>query len=197
MELNAVETEVTTQDNATNISLSCEMSLYLRPDEDLQWFRGGELITGNTEKYTIIYNNGTPLMGQFEGVLGSSRISTLVISEPQMSDSGTYTCAIRNTEHSQDIQLTIESAGMINDSVDAEDPTNEVYPTITNFESTGMTNNSTDPTDEVDPTVTEGSIYSRGPSRSASHFYQQCSSTGQPSCHSNSHSGLYCNNAKK
>ena len=108
MELNAVETEVTTQDNATNISLSCEMSLYLRPDDDLQWFRG-ELITGNTEKYTIIYSDGSSLMGQFEGVIGSSRISTLVISEPQMSDSGNYTCTIRDTEHSQDIQLTVES----------------------------------------------------------------------------------------
>ena len=101
-----------TLDNATDVSLSCEMSFYLRPDEDLQWFRGEERITGNTEKYTITYSDGSPALGQFGGdTIGSSQVSTLVISGPQISDSGTYTCAIRNTEHSQDMRLTVESAG--------------------------------------------------------------------------------------
>ena len=91
--------------------MSCEMSLYLRPDEDLQWFRGGELIAGNSERLSIQFSDGTA-QGQFGGhTLGQSRVSTLVISQPQTSDSGTYTCAIRNTEHSQDIQLTVVSAG--------------------------------------------------------------------------------------
>jgi hypothetical protein len=114
VELTADEQEITTFDNnVTDVSLSCEMSLYLRPDENLQWFRGGQQII-NTDRHTITYTNGTG-MGQFgEDTVGSSRISTLVISEPRLSDSGTYTCAIINTEHSQDIELTVESAGRLN-----------------------------------------------------------------------------------
>ena len=98
-------------DNATDVSLSCEMSLYLHPDEDLQWFRGEQLITASNDRYTVSYTNGTDGMGQFGGdAPGPSRVSTLIISEPHSSDSDTYTCAIRDTEHSQDIQLTVQSA---------------------------------------------------------------------------------------
>ena len=82
------------------------MSLYLRPDEHLQWFRGGQLIM-SSKRHTIIYSSGNGV-GQFGGSeVGSSRVSTLVISEPQLSDSGNYTCAIRDTEHSQDIELMV------------------------------------------------------------------------------------------
>ena len=102
--------DVYVSDNETDVSLSCEMSLYLRPERDLQWFRGGQQIM-NTGRHMITYTDGNG-MGQFGGnTIGSSRVSTLVISEPQLSDSGTYTCAIRNTEVSQDIELTVESAG--------------------------------------------------------------------------------------
>ena len=94
--------------------MSCEMSLYLRPDEDLQWFKGGQLITGHSERLSIQFSDGTG-PGQFGGdTVGQSRVSILVISQPQTSDSGTYTCAIRNTEHLQDIQLTVVSAGIYN-----------------------------------------------------------------------------------
>ena len=111
MELTADEVEVVIFDNATSVSLSCEMSLYLRPDEDLQWFRGGQLISDTNERYTITYTDGTE-QGQFgRDTVGNSRVSTLVISQPQLSDSATYTCVIRNTEQSQDIQLTVESTG--------------------------------------------------------------------------------------
>ena len=111
MELTADKVEVVIFDNATSVSLSCEMSLYLRPDEDLQWFRGGQLISNTNERYTITYSDGTE-KGQFGNhTVGNSRVSSLVISQPQPSDSATYTCAIRNTEHSQDIQLTVESSG--------------------------------------------------------------------------------------
>ena len=111
VELTTSENQVSVFDNALGVSLSCEMSLYLRPDEDLQWFRGGQLITSGSGRHSITYTDGSGL-GQFGGDdLGSSRVSTLVISQPQTSDSGTYTCAIRNTQHSQDIQLTVESSG--------------------------------------------------------------------------------------
>ena len=111
MELVASEMEVSSFDNVTQVSLSCEMSLYLRPEEDLQWFRGGQLIAGDSGRLSLTYSAGTA-QGQFGGdKVGLSRVSTLVISQPQTSDSGTYTCTIRNTSHSQDIQLTVESAG--------------------------------------------------------------------------------------
>ena len=103
--------EVSSFDNVTQVSLSCEMSLYLRPEEDLQWFRGEQLIVGDSGRLSLTYSAGTA-QGQFGGdTVGLSRVSTLVISQPQTSDSGTYTCTIRNTPHSQDIQLTVESAG--------------------------------------------------------------------------------------
>ena len=109
--LTVSESEASTFDNVSQVSMSCEMSLYLRPDEDLQWFRGGQLITGDCERLSIQFSDGTA-QGQLGGdTIGQSRVSTLVISQPQISDSGTYTCAIRNTEHSQDIQLTVESTG--------------------------------------------------------------------------------------
>ena len=111
MELASIETEISTFDNATGVSLSCEMSLYLRPDEDLQWFRDGQSITSGSGRHSITYTDGSG-EGQFGGdAIGSSRISTLVISQPQTTDSGTYTCAIRNTQHSQGIELAVESSG--------------------------------------------------------------------------------------
>ena len=111
MELTASETQVFTFDNATQVSLSCEMSLYMRPDEDLQWFRDDQLIS-TSGRHSISYTDGTPMVGQIGGdTVTSSRLSTLVISQPETSDSGTYTCAIRNTQHSQDIELTVESSG--------------------------------------------------------------------------------------
>ena len=84
------------------------MSLYLRPDGDLQWFRDGELINAtDVVRYAVSYSIGSGV-GQFGGAVPQrSRVSTLRITEPQLSDSGTYTCAIRNTSHSQDIQLTV------------------------------------------------------------------------------------------
>ena len=113
VELNADEQEILTFDNVTDVSLSCEMSLYLRPDENLQWFRRGQQIM-NTDRHTITYTDGTGIGHFGEDAVGSSRVSTLVISEPRLSDSGTYTCALINTEHSQDIELTVESAGRLN-----------------------------------------------------------------------------------
>lgn len=86
--------------------LTCEMSLYLRPDEDLQWFKDGELING-TERHNISYSYVSG-KGQSGGrTTGPSRLTKLTISEPQLADSGVYTCAIRGTDQSEDIQLTI------------------------------------------------------------------------------------------
>ena len=107
--------EVYTFDNATEVELSCEMSLYLRPDEDLQWFKDGELIV-TENRYDITYTDGSRNRGQFGGIaLGLTRVSTLIISEPQQSDSATYNCAIQGTNQSQNIKLIVEeSNGKLN-----------------------------------------------------------------------------------
>ena len=100
-------TNLTVFNNATDVKLSCEMSEYIRPDKDLQWFKGDQLIT-NGAKYTIMYENGSG-QGQIGGAkLGSSRLSTLTISEPQLIDSGSYTCAVRGTGQSRAFELIVE-----------------------------------------------------------------------------------------
>ena len=133
------------RDDETDVSLSCEMSLYLRPDRNLLWFRGGQQIM-NTGRHIITYTDGDGT-GQFGGnIIGSSRVSTLVITEPQLSDSGTYTCAIRNTEHSHDIELTVESAAAGQYSI-----TICILTLSCNMMLSGGDDNTTDPT--VDPTT--------------------------------------------
>ena len=88
------------------VGLHCEMTLYLRPDEALQWFHDGERVVA-TERHTISYRDWNGI-GQFGGEENqASRVSTLLISQPQMADSGIYTCAIRGTNVSQDIQLSL------------------------------------------------------------------------------------------
>ena len=117
MKLSAENLEVLTFDNATEVALSCEVSLYLHPDEDLQWFRGEQQIASDAAKHTITYTDGSG-QGQFgENAIGTSRVSTLVISQPQMTDSATYTCAIRNTDQSHEIELTVEKTGKLNSPV--------------------------------------------------------------------------------
>ena len=111
MELTASVTEVAAFDNETQVTLSCEMSLYIHPDENLRWYRAGEEISTDSGRFTIEYSNGN-LLGQFgDNTIGSSRVSTLVVSQPRVSDSDTYTCAIINTQHEQDIQLIVEHVG--------------------------------------------------------------------------------------
>ena len=107
-------TNLTVSHTLPKVSLSCEMSLYVHPDEDLQWFRDGERInTTEAVRYAVSYSIGSGV-GQFgEPVPQRSRVSTLRITEPQLSDSGTYTCAIRNTEHSQDIELTVVTSKFV------------------------------------------------------------------------------------
>ena len=53
-------------DNETQVDLKCEKSLYLRPDDHMQWFKGGQLIANGTERYAVTYGDGrSELLGQF------------------------------------------------------------------------------------------------------------------------------------
>ena len=62
-----------------------------------------------TDRSTISYRNGLTGAAQNGGnVTVPGRVSVLTISNPQLSDSGTYTCRILGTEQSIDVQLNIE-----------------------------------------------------------------------------------------
>ena len=93
------QTNITVADNETEVKLSCEMSEYIHPDEDLKWFKGEKLLT-NGSKYAITYHNGSGHGQNGRYKIGLSRMSMLVISEPQITDAGIYTCNIRGTNQS-------------------------------------------------------------------------------------------------
>ena len=100
---------VTAYNSDSSVELECEMTLYVRADEDLQWFRGSEMIDSRNDRYTISYRNGLTGAAQNGGnVTVPGRVSVLTISNPQLSDSGTYTCRILGTEQSTDVQLNVE-----------------------------------------------------------------------------------------
>ena len=105
----ATENIVTAHSNDTQVELECEMALFIRPDEDLQWFRGSEMIVSGTNRHTVSYRNGSAeVVVNVTTFNISSRVSVLAISNPQLSDSGTYTCRILGTEQSADVQLSLE-----------------------------------------------------------------------------------------
>ena len=109
VDLQATVSNVTARSNDTEVELACEMTLYIRPDEDLQWFRGSEVIVNGTGRYTVSYHNGSVRAAQYGGdTLIPGRVSVLTISYPQLSDSGTYTCRILGTEQSANVQLSVE-----------------------------------------------------------------------------------------
>ena len=107
--LQATVSNVTSHTSDSKVELGCEMTLFIRSDEDLQWFRGSEMIVSGTGRYTASYRNGLAGAAQNGGnVTVPGRVSVLTISYPQQSDSGTYTCRILGTEQSADVQLSVE-----------------------------------------------------------------------------------------
>ncbi len=88
------------------------MSDYIRPDDQLQWFRDEEMITSGQARRQITVMNGNANQGQFRGlVTQSSRVSVLTISNPILSDTGTYNCRVMGTTESVDIELLVQSSG--------------------------------------------------------------------------------------
>jgi len=88
-------------------SLMCEMNGFLRPDADLLWRRGEQVIT-NEGRFSITYTEGIPGRGQNGGDGAThSRLSSLTISEVEFMDEGAYTCFIQGTEEVATVQLRV------------------------------------------------------------------------------------------
>ena len=89
-----------------------EMVDFIRPDEDLQWFRGGQQIANNS-RHTVTYEDGRPGVAQNGGMFAvPARVSVLTISDPVIADSGMYTCQIQGTTESANIQLSVSGGGI-------------------------------------------------------------------------------------
>ena len=85
--------------------MTCLMSGYIRPDTDIQWRRGEEMITAN-DKYSITYTAGISNTA-VNGVMVSSRFTTLTISDVTDSDEGTYNCFVQGTDAEDTVQLNV------------------------------------------------------------------------------------------
>ena len=92
-------------DNETSVELSCEMIDHVRPDDLFQWFGpDNQRITNG-----VSYTDG---IEQVDGSIpprpvDTTRISTLIISNPDTSDSGNYTCRVEGTNTSAVIELLV------------------------------------------------------------------------------------------
>ncbi|XP_064396377.1 uncharacterized protein LOC135343303 isoform X2 [Halichondria panicea] len=107
--LTAINSSVTILDNASFVELRCDMSDYIRPDDQLQWFRDGEMITSGQARRQITVMNGNADQGQFGGLsTQSSRVSVLTISNPVLNDTGTYNCHVMGTTESVSIELLVQ-----------------------------------------------------------------------------------------
>ena len=94
------------------MELRCDMSDYIRPDDQLQWFRDGEMITSGQARRQITVMNGNADQGQFGGLsTQSSRVSVLTISNPVLNDTGTYNCRVMGTTESVSIELLVQRSG--------------------------------------------------------------------------------------
>ena len=95
---------VTASTNNASVDLRCTITDYVRP---IQWFKGDTLLESNPH-YSFSVEFGEPDKTQSgQNRLGPSEIRVLTIADPQLSDSGTYTCRAQGTNESASVQLTI------------------------------------------------------------------------------------------
>lgn len=106
-----LEVSLVVMNNTDSVEMRCEMSQYIEPDDNLQWFRNGHMINASNSKYQIQFEDGsTPSL--INGVRTESRISVLVISDfNQQNDSGCYHCMAINSQKSASIYVSLEEPG--------------------------------------------------------------------------------------
>ncbi len=108
---------VATTDDST-VTLHCEMRAFIRPDSSLIWEGlGGQINTTGTEKYQITFSDGSPRAAANGGaLLVPSQVSTLTITNPELSDADTYICTVMGTSESVTMQVMVNGTD-ISDTV--------------------------------------------------------------------------------
>ena len=92
-----------------SVQLGCEMKGFLRPDEDILWYKEHQLLAPTEGGiYSVAVKDGTPGAGQDgRNETVHSRLSVLSIKHPKASDSGVYSCKVRGTEAETNIFMTV------------------------------------------------------------------------------------------
>ena len=102
-----------TFNDSQHVQLSCDMSGYIHPDEDLYWIVDGvPLDSSNSDesKYMVNYRNGQNV-AQFGGNSTiPSRVAVLTVLDVALADSGMYSCAIKNTDLMSEVELEVTPA---------------------------------------------------------------------------------------
>lgn len=114
MNLAALEEAIVgTESTTKSVQLGCEMTGYLRPDQDLEWYKGSHLLPQEGGSYSVIFKEGTPGAGQ-NGGNGTvhSRLSMLNINNPTVADSGVYRCRIRGTKAEATMSLAVSKTSV-------------------------------------------------------------------------------------
>ena len=110
MKLKVTPMTVVADNETDSIKMSCEMSQYIEPDKNLQWFRNGERLV-SSDKYNISLESGNnPSL--VNGVEALSRVSVLVVSDFQgAEDGGFYHCNITNAKRSASVYVSLGEQG--------------------------------------------------------------------------------------
>ena len=92
-----------------SVQLACEMRQYIRPDIFLTWDGpGSQTITSGINRHQIIFTDGSPNeAANGNANLVPARVSTLVISNPEPADAGSYTCRVMGTSQVVAIELVV------------------------------------------------------------------------------------------
>ena len=104
---------IRTFNDSNFVKIACDMSGYIRPDDDLYWIVKGAPLSPSTNgglKYRVSYHNGVNV-AQFGGSSTvPSRMSVLTVLDVVLGDSGTYSCAINNTDLMNQVVLDVMTA---------------------------------------------------------------------------------------
>ena len=96
------------------------MKGFLRPDEDLLWYKGNkQLIPAEEGRYAVAVKDSTPGAGQDgRNETVSGRLSVLSIKHPIVGDSGVYSCKIRGTDAVANIMMTVNKLDIEGEKAD-------------------------------------------------------------------------------